>query len=490
MKHELSSFRRALLGVATLSLAACGARSQNTSELPAECSLLATEGRRAWPVAAPEQPAQQQAVLLVGGNVMTAAGDIFEPGWVHFAQGRVVAVGQGDPPEVGDDIDVINVAGKWVTPGLIDTHSHLGVYATPSVQATSEGNEATSPITAQVEAVHSVWPQDPGFERAIAGGITSLMILPGSANLIGGRGFTMKLRAGAQNAEELRFPGAPETLKMACGENPRRVYGSRGQMPSTRMGSIAVVRQAWTDAVEYRRKSDEYREELASWCEAGAAEDARPDAPAIDLRSETLAGVLRGEILPQVHCYRADEMLEQIAIAEDFGYRIRSFHHAVEAYKIRDVLGSYPIAVSTWADWWGFKLEAWDSIVENAALLHESGAVPVIHSDSAIGIQRLNQEAAKAWAAGIEAGIELDQNDAIRWITWNAAWALGIEDETGSLEPGKMADVVVWSAHPLSVYASAEQVYVDGVLQFDHTADIAPWSDFELGLWPQQEDGQ
>ncbi len=463
---------------APLALVACGGAqsAEDESELPQVCEAL---------VETDSGPTRDTPrTLISGGTVMTAAGDIFEPGYVLFEDGRIVEVGEGAPDDPGD-VEHIDATGQFVTPGLIDTHSHLGVYPTPHVEAHSDGNEATSPVTPQVQAVHSVWPQDPGFERALAGGVTSLMILPGSANLIGGRGFTMKVRRGARNAQELRFPGAPETLKMACGENPKRVYGDRGGMPSTRMGSVATVRQTWVDATTYADSWTDYREELTEWCEAGASEDEEPDEPAISLANETLAGVLAGDILPQIHCYRADEMLTQIEIADEFGFSIRSFHHAVEAYKIRDTLAEYEISVSTWADWWGFKIEAYDAVLENAALVHESGAPAIIHSDSAIGIQRLNQEASKAYHAGLQAGIDLDENDALRWITYNAAWALGIEDETGTLEEGKMADVVIWNAHPLSVYARPDRVWVDGRVEFDRTQAASPWSDFEIGLWPR-----
>ena len=470
------SIRRSIPFLA-LALGCGGAQASNDEDgLPDVCEeVLETSSAPTF---------STERTLIVGGTVFTATGEIYTPGYVMFEDGRIVDVGPGEPEDPGEAIRV-DATGNYVTPGIIDTHSHLGVYPTPYVQAHSDGNEATSPMTPQVEAVHSVWPQDPGFERALAGGVTSLQILPGSANLIGGRGFTMKLHRGARNAEDLRFPGAPETLKMACGENPKRVYGGRGSMPSTRMGSVATVRQAWVDAVQYAESWSDYEESLAEWCEGGAPDDEEPDEPAISLANETLAGVLSGDILPQIHCYRADEMLTQIQIADEFGFSIRSFHHAVEAYKIRDTLAEYSIAVSTWADWWGFKIEAYDAVIENAALVHEAGAPAVIHSDSAIGIQRLNQEAAKAYFAGVAAGIELDENDVIRWITYNPAWALGIEDQTGSLEPGLMADVVIWNAHPLSVYARPVMVWVDGQKEYDAGADATRWSDFEIGLWPE-----
>jgi imidazolonepropionase-like amidohydrolase len=327
-----------------------------------------------------------------------------------------------------------------------------------------------------------VWPQDPGFERAIAGGVTSMLVLPGSANIIGGQGFTLKLHRGALAAEDMRFPGAPRTMKMACGENPKRVYGENGA-PQTRMGEVSILRQAFFEAQEYLAQRNSWNDERETWCENPESGDA-PEPRSVNLAMETLAGVLQGETLVQIHCYRADEMLVQMQLADEFGYRIRSFHHAVEAYKIRDALAEYEISVSTWADWWGFKLEAFDSIVEAAALIHQAGARPVIHSDSPIGIQRLNQEAAKTMFAGQQAGINITEEDALRWITVNPAWTLGIENQTGALTPGYMADVVVWSGNPFSIYTSADLVWVDGLLEYDRRAPRVPWSDFETGLWP------
>jgi len=273
---------------------------------------------------------------------------------------------------------------------------------------------------------------------------------------------------------------------MACGENPKRVYGDRGSGPSTRMASVAAVRQTWIDATRYRERWDDYEEEATTWCEGGAPDDDEPSAPDRNLGQETLASVLDGEILVHIHCYRADEMLVQLQVAEEFGFEVRSFHHAVEAYKIRDVLAELGVATSTWADWWGFKIEAFDSIEENAGLLTEAGARAVIHSDSSIGIQRLNQEAAKAYYNAIDGGLDLTEDDAIRWITLNPAWALGVEEVTGSIEEGKMADLVIWSGHPFSVYSQPDLVFVDGVIEFDRANPTEPWSDFEIGLWPEE----
>jgi len=263
----------------------------------------------------------------------------------------------------------------------------------------------------------------------------------------------------------MRFPGAPDTLKMACGENPKRVYLQKKRTPSTRMGNLSLQRRAFAEATLYLRQ-------VKQGDRVGKARD---------LGMETLAGVLEGKILPQVHCYRADDMLSFLQLADEFGFQIRSFHHALEAYKIRDILASKGVAVSTWADWWGFKMEAFDGIQENAAFVHQAGARTIIHSDSNVGIQRLNQEAAKAMFKGQQAGIPVDELAALQWITINPAWALGIEDDAGSLEIGKRADVVVWDQNPFSVYASARLVFIDGSLRIHKDREMTPWSDFDAG---------
>jgi imidazolonepropionase-like amidohydrolase len=301
-----------------------------------------------------------------------------------------------------------------------------------------------------------------------------MQILPGSANLIGGRGVTVK-NVPSRTVQGMKLPGAPGSLKMACGENPKRSYGGRGKSPSTRMGNVAGYRKAWIEAERYRRDWADYRDKVAAGKEV-------KEPPKRDLGLETLAGVLAGEIRVHNHCYRADEMALMLDVAREFGYRIAAFHHATEAYKVADLLAAEGVCAAVWADWWGFKLEAWDGIRENAALVDHAGGCAVIHSDSPEGIQRLNQEAAKAMAAGRRMGLAIPPERAIRWLTANAAHALGIEGETGTLEPGKAADLVVWSGDPFSVYSRAEKVFIDGALVFDR-ADPArrPVTDFELG---------
>src|SRR3984893_2957755 len=402
------------------------------------------------------KPLPSRPTLLVHATVLTAAGERIEGGAVLLRDGRIAAVGReiAAPP----DAQVVDAAGKWVTPGIVDPHSHLGVYPSPANAGNDDGNEATTPNTAGVWSEHSVWAQDPQFALALAGGVTTMQLLPGSANLIGGLSVVVK-NVPARGVDGMKFPGAPYGLKMACGENPKRVYGSQGRPPSTRMGNVAGYRDAWIRADKYRREWREYRDKVAS---GGTAKP--PDR---DLKLDSLAAVLDGKVLVQNHCYRADEMLVMIDLAHEFGYRIAAFHHAVEAYKVADVLAKEGICADMWADWWGFKMEALDGIRENIAMVARAGACAVVHSDSADGSQRLNQEAAKAMAAGNRAGLSITPEDAIRWLTINPARSLGIERETGSLEVGKMADVVVWSGNPFSVYTRAERVYVDGALAFD-----------------------
>jgi imidazolonepropionase-like amidohydrolase len=427
------------------------------------------------PVAFPStyQPIPARPTLIRNATILTAAGPVIQNGSLLLRDGKVAAVGAN--VQAPSDAVIIDANGKWVTPGIIDTHSHMGVYSSPGIAALQDGNEMTDPVTAQVWAEHSIWPQDPQFALALAGGITSAQILPGSGNLIGGRGVTIK-NVPSRTMQAMKFPGAPYGLKMACGENPKRVYGERGRAPSTSMGNMAGFRSAWIRAAKYRDDMDKWRKD-------GADPTKRPQR---DLQLESLAGVLNGEILVQNHCYRADEMALMIDLAKEFGYKIASFHHAVESYKVRDLLARENICSSMWSDWWGFKLEAYDGILENIPLVHEAGACAIVHSDDAQGIQRLNQEAAKAMAAGWRAGIGIERDQAIRWITINAAKALGIDKLTGSLEPGKMGDVVIWSADPFSVYAKAEKVYIDGALLYDRNDPrFQPKSDFILGISPK-----
>ncbi|MBN8261233.1 MAG: amidohydrolase [Xanthomonadales bacterium] len=403
-------------------------------------------------------------VLLQHATVLTGTGTRLEDADVLMRDGLVVAVGNGlDAPA---DTVRVDATGRWVTPGIIDVHSHLGVYPSPGTASHSDGNEATSPVTAQVWAEHSIWPQDPGFHAARAGGVTAMQILPGSANLIGGRGVTLK-NVPATTYQGMKFPGAPWGLKMACGENPKRVYGNKGG-PSTRMGNIAGFRAAFIEAADYMKKRN------------AGGKDAEAKR---DLKLDSLAGAINGDIRVHNHCYRADEMAIMLDLAKEFGFKIAAFHHGVEAYKIADRLGAEGVCGALWADWWGFKMESFDGIQENILLVDRAkGGCAIVHSDSAEGIQRLNQEAAKVIANARRIGIDITPEHAIRWLTANPAKSMGIDGVTGTLEPGKQADVVLWNGNPFSSYALADQVYVDGARLYDRRdPSRQPVSDFMLG---------
>ncbi|MCJ7420339.1 amidohydrolase [Sphingomicrobium astaxanthinifaciens] len=453
--------RSILLCSAALATSACAtAGASDTSEAP---RLFDPNPYASTYAAYPGVP-----TVITGATVFDGNGGRIDNGAVWIEDGIVRGVGSVDDILVTGEMKVIDGTGMYVTPGIIDVHSHLGNYPSPGVSSHSDGNEAVDPNTAYVWTEHSVWPQDPGFSRALAnGGVTALQVLPGSANLFGGRSVTLKNVPG-RTVMEMKFPGAPYGLKMACGENPKRVYGDKGG-PGTRMGNIANTRSAWIAARAYDAKWDKYEAEGGD----------RPDR---DLALDTLRGVLDGDIRIHNHCYRADEMAIMLTMAEEFGYSVASFQHAVESYKITDLLREAGTCSAMWADWYGFKMEAYDGIPQNVAYVHDAGACAIVHSDDPDGIQRLNQEAAKALAAGRRMGIEISEAEAWQWLSANPARSLGIFEQTGSLEPGKMADVVLWNGNPFSVYTRPAKVWVDGALLYD-AEDPArrPVSDFELG---------
>ncbi|HEX3676305.1 MAG TPA: amidohydrolase [Sphingomicrobium sp.] len=453
-----------------------GVAAFSTAFIVSGCAVLNPPPKPAPAIHINEDPYPSTYVRYPGvltvirhATLFTGDGQQINNGTIVFADGLIQAVGGPDLPSPAGALE-IDGTGKFVTPGIIDIHSHLGDYPSPGVEANSDGNEATDPVRPEVWAEHSVWPQDPGFSRALVnGGVTTLQILPGSANLFGGRSVVLKNVPG-RTAQDMKFPGAPYGLKMACGENPKRVYGSKGHMPQTRMGNIALARETWAKAVEYKRKWDDY------YAHGGKM-------PERDLAMDTLKGVLEGKILVQNHCYRADEMANMIDMSKEFGYHVTAFHHAVEAYKIADLLRANDICAVMWADWYGFKMEAYDAIPENIALVQNAGACAMVHSDDPNGIQRLNQAAAKAMAAGQRAGIPgLTEAVAWEWLSGNPAKALGILDKTGTLTAGKGADVVLWNGDPFSTYSRPQQIWIDGAEMYDaNDPKKRPVSDFELG---------
>ena len=436
------------LVLSATALVACKAETKSSSE--------ASDKGPAFASTYEPQPSAdillKNATLIDGVSLKERKGDLL------VTNGRIGFVGSGVVPE---GISELDLEGRYVTPGIIDIHSHLGNYPAPGVSAHGDGNEATSPITSEVYAEHGVWPQDPGFDEALAGGITTLHILPGSANLFGGRGVTLR-NAPSRTVQGMKFPEAPYTLKMACGENPKRVYGAKGG-PASRMGNVAGYRKNWIKATGYKAKRDK-----------GGEYDR-------DLQLETLADVLDGKILVQMHCYRADEMVQILDLAKEFDYKVTTFHHAVEAYKIGDYLAESDTCAAMWADWGAFKMESFDYINENVPFVHAAGACAMIHSDDPNNVQRLNQEVAKTWADGNRAGLNISKAEAWKWLSTNPAKALGILEETGTLEAGKRADIVIWNGDPFSTYGRPDKVLLDGAVLFDRAAGIKPKSDFRLG---------
>jgi imidazolonepropionase-like amidohydrolase len=430
----------------------------------------------AQPYASTYRPLPARDTLIAGATVLDGAGRRHEAADVLLRDGRVVAVG----PALAAPEGVVRVEarGRWVTPGIVDPHSHLGNFPTPYTGEDAQHtdvNEDSSPNTAQVWAQHSINVQDPGFGRALAGGVTTLQVMPGSTNLFGGRTIVLR-NVPASTVQGMTFPDAPFGLKMACGENVVHAYGDSGGFPVSRMGAVSGQREALLAARKY----------LHDWQRhASGTDDHRPPDP--DLKLDTLAGVLAGDVRVHAHCYRADDIAQLFGLAREFEFRITAIHHATEAYKIPATFVQEGACAAVWPDWWGFKREAYDAIRENAAYLEAAGACVAMHSDSGIVGQRLNLEAAKSAAAGRRAGIDLPPERVIQWITRNPARMLGLEDRIGTLEPGKAADVLVWSGDPFSVYSHVDQVYVDGTLAYDRSDPARqPRSDLELGQ-PSQE---
>lgn len=401
--------------------------------------------------------AKSEPILIKDGTVITVTRGIMEKGDVLLNNGKIEKVAEEiKPPK---NCRIIDAAGKFVMPGIIDAHSHIGVYSWPGVEAHEDGNEMTDPITPQVRAEDSFNSEDPAILRAVAGGVTAILSLPGSANLIGGQTVTLKLKPG-RSIEEMKIKGIMPGMKMALGENPKGVYGSRNEMPSTRMGNIAMLREWFTKGREYGEKWKLY--------ERKKNKDKNAKPPDRDLRLEALRDVVDGKYLVHVHAYTKDEMLKMIEVADEFGFGIRTFVHTLEGYKIADTLASRNIAALTWTDWWGFKIEAWEGIPQSPGMMASKGVRVVFHSDSPDQIQRLWLDAAKAVRYG------MDRQKAFEALTINPAWAIGIDHLTGSIEEGKDADIAIFSGHPFNIYTQVEMTIVDGEIVFDRSKEPSP----------------
>ncbi|GGF73923.1 amidohydrolase [Alteromonas lipolytica] len=404
------------------------------------------------------KPKLSQDVAIVGATIMPAEGDEIPNGTLIIRNGKIAKI--GSRVRIPKGIKIIDAKGQWVTPGIIDIHSHLGAFSSPGMPSMRNGNEKTEKNTAEVWVEHSVWPQDPGFQRAREGGVTTLNILPGSANLFGGRSVILK-NVPSATVQGMKMPDTAYGVKMACGENPIN-YAAKDKDPFTRMGNMKGFRNAFIDGQNYLEKK-------------------RNGDVKTDLELETIAGILTGEISVHLHCYRADEMAMMIDLSHEFGFKIGTMHHATQAYKITELLAKDGIGVATWPDRWGFKMEAYDGVPMNAAATEWAGVLTMIHSDSSVLGQRLNVEAAKGMAQAKRATTPITREQALRWITLNPAKTLKIDDRTGSLLPGKNADVVIWSHDPFSIYAKANKVFIDGVLVVDRDAPHSTTSDFLTG---------
>ncbi|WP_263351170.1 amidohydrolase [Acidicapsa acidisoli] len=383
-------------------------------------------------------------LVLKNATVMTASHGTIERGsvWVHA--GKIAEVGTS--VNAPASAVVVDATGKWLTPGIIDPHSHSAL--------SNDVNEATSPVTPSMMMIDAFDNRDKALYQALAGGVTTELLLHGSANMIGGQAVVIKNKFG-MSRDAMLFPNAPGSIKFASGENPKRVYGSRNQLPSTRMGNFEVMRQSFEEAKSYMASWDAYNAKVAK-------KDTTAVAPKKDLKLEALADVLRGKLYVQIHCYRADEFLTEEAIAHEYGYKIRAFHHALEMYKVAGQIAPEGTAIATFTDWWGFKDEAWDAIPWNAVMSMRKGVRVALKSDSNDHIRRLNQEAGKMVHYG-----GATEDEAIRMVTQNPAWIIGVDDRVGSIDVGKDADLVIWNVDPLSTYARAEKVYIDGDLFFD-----------------------
>lgn len=410
------------------------------------------------------------SVLIKNATVITITGEDLENTDVLIRDGKIDRIGENLSAPRG--VETVDATGKYLMPGILDAHSHLnGV----------DINEARNPVTAEVTMEESIDPNDVGIYHALAGGVTSIHLMHGSANVIGGQGETLKLRYGVSQ-EDMKFKEAPRTIKFALGENPTRVHGQgTGIQPRTRMGVEQVIRNHFDSALDYKRNRAEYLEAKKNY---DRRKRGTPPVPvAKNLRLEVLNDIIEGEILVHCHSYRSDEILMLMRVFKDYGIKNYTFQHANEAFKVAPELAANGAYTSVFADWWAYKFEVYYSTAYNASILNENGVVNSINSDSGELIRHLNHEAAKTVRYG-----QISRNAALRMITINPAMQLGVDDRVGSIEEGKDGDVVIWSDHPLSIYAVAEQTFVDGVKYFDRSTDandmrikINPATAFEDG---------
>lgn len=397
------------------------------------------------------------SLLVKNGTVLTITNGTMENTDVLIIKGKITKIGKN--LSAGSDVKTIDASGQYVMPGIIDAHSHIALDAV---------NEATDPSTAHVWVGDALDPFDVSIYRALAGGVTTSHAMHGSANAIGGQCETIKHRYGELDPDKLRMEGAPRTIKFALGENPMRVHGEgRGISPSSRMGVEQVFRRSFSEAQEYMKEWEDYN----------SGKTKVP--PMYDLKKETVADILKGDIIIHCHSYRADEILMLMNVCKDFGIKKLCFQHVNEGFKVAPELAAFGAGASVFADWWAYKFEVYYSTAYNAAILLRNGVVASINSDSGELIRHLYHEAAKTQRYG-----GLTDEEALSLITINPAKQLGIEDRVGSIEVGKEGDVAIFSAHPLSVYAIPQYTIVDGVVRFDIKNDKV---DMRLDIDPEEK---
>ena len=403
-------------------------------------------------IAAP--PEASPVILIQNATILTVTHGTLEHGSILIKDGKIAEVGPAI--KAPKDAKVIDAAGQFVMPGIIDCHSHIAVEG-----GINEGSISVSSIANIAEVLDS---DDINIYRDLAGGVTTANILHGSANAIGGQTIVIKLRWG-QPASKLPFEGALPGIKFALGENPKRsnfsLPGQPKRYPSTRMGVEETIRGAFTEARDYKNSWDAYNKRVA-------AGEKNLIPPRRDLRLEPLVEVLEGKRYVHSHCYREDEILMLLRVAKEFGFKVRTFQHVLEGYKVADELAAAGVGASTFSDWWAYKVEAYEAIPYNAALMTRRGVVVSINSDDAEEATHLNQEAAKTIKYG-----GLTHDEALKLVTLNAAIQLGIDKRVGSIDVGKDADLVIYNHDPLSAYAVAQKTIVDGRVLFDRDKDIA-----------------
>lgn len=389
------------------------------------------------------------SVLIKNATVLTVTKGTLPNADVLVQDGIIKQVGQNLSAPSG--VQTIDASGKYLMPGIIDAHSHVALDVV---------NEASAPITAEVRMKDVVNPYEIGIYRSLAGGVTISHAMHGSANVVGGRNATLKHRWGMSNPADIIMQDAPQTIKFALGENPTRVHGrGNGIQPRSRMGVEAVLRNGFSEAIQYKKAWETYT--------AAKSQKGNTMAPpAYNERLQTLADILDGKIIIHCHSYRADEIYMLINVAKDFGIKKLVFQHTNEGFKVAPEIAEYTMGASVFADWWSYKFEVYYSTAFNAAILHRNGAITSINSDSAELIRHLYHEAAKTQRYG-----GLTDDEALAMITINPARQLGIEEKVGSIEVGKQADLVIFEGHPLSSYAVPQMTFVDGVKYFDIKTD-------------------